>query len=118
MGNHNILRKKGRSCGVFIHDIYAGVLKEDNDGEFTFVYDDKYIQHHSHCPLCLAMPTSQKVYHSKHLFPYFASILSEGENRLSHARIHRIAKDDDFGILLKTTTYDTLGAVTTRPIEQ
>lgn len=118
MANHNILRKKERSCEVLIHNIYAGLLKEDENGGYTFIYDDNYIQQHSKSPVCLAMPTSQKVYHSKYLFPYFASILSEGENRLSHARIHHISKDDDFGILLKTTTYDTLGAVTTRPITQ
>ena len=44
-------------------------------------------------------------------------MLSEGENRETQARLLHISPEDDFGILLATARYDTIGAVTVKPIE-
>lgn len=69
-------------------------------------------------PVSLTLPLSDKPYHSKVLFPFFFNMLSEGENRDLQSRLLHIDKDDDFGILLATAQYDTIGAVTVKPIEQ
>ena len=45
-------------------------------------------------------------------------MLSEGENREMQAGILRIDKDDDFGILLATAGFDTIGAVTVKPVTE
>lgn len=45
-------------------------------------------------------------------------MLSEGENRKMQARYHRLDEHDDFGILLATASYDTIGCVTVKPIVQ
>lgn len=62
------------------------------------------------------MPLREKPYQSKVLFPFFFNMLSEGANRELQSQLLRIDKDDDFGILLATAQYDTIGAVTVKPI--
>ena len=44
-------------------------------------------------------------------------MLSEGENRKLQSQLLHIDADDDFSILLATAQYDTIGAVTIKPIE-
>ena len=50
------------------------------------------------------------------LFPFFFNMLSEGDNRKLQSRMLHIDEDDDFGILLATAQYDTIGAVTVKPV--
>ena len=102
-----------RQCKVFIHDIEAGLLQEDDGGFFRFVYNTGY----SGVPVCMSMPVRETPYLSNHLFPYFFNMLSEGENRQIQSRMLHIDEDDDFGILLATAQMDTLGAVTVKPID-
>lgn len=55
-------------------------------------------------------------YRSAHLFPYFFNMLSEGANRQMQSLLLHIDETDDFGIMLATAQYDTIGAVTVKPI--
>lgn len=107
-----------RRCEVFVHDQKAGVLKEISRQNYEFDYDRDYLQKQNAVPVSLTLPLSDKPYHSKVLFPFFFNMLSEGENRELQSRLQHIDKDDDFGILLATAQYDTIGAVTVKPIEQ
>lgn len=102
-----------RQCKVFVHDVEAGLLQENDEGTYCFTYDDSY----RGVPVCLSMPVREEPYLSEHLFPYFFNILSEGENRQLQSRMLHIDEDDDFGILLATAQIDTLGAVTIKPVE-
>jgi HipA-like protein len=43
-------------------------------------------------------------------------MLSEGVNRKLQSVQLRIDEDDDFGLLAATTQYDTIGAITVKPI--
>ncbi len=102
-----------RQCKVFVHDVEAGLLLENDEGTYCFTYDDSY----KGAPVCLSMPVREAPYLSEHLFPYFFNMLSEGENRLLQSRTLHIDEDDDFGILLATAQTDTIGAITIKPIE-
>lgn len=107
-----------RQCEVYIHGIKAGILSElASPREYIFRYLPEYLADPTHEPVCLAMPLRKEEYRSPVLFPYFFNMLSEGENRSVQASVLRIDKDDDFGIMLATCRYDTIGAVTVRPIE-
>lgn len=44
-------------------------------------------------------------------------MLSEGENRQIQSQLLRIDPEDDFGIMLATCAYDTIGAITVKTIE-
>ena len=101
-----------RECKVYVHDVEAGLLQETDDREYVFTYHDEY----QGDPVCLAMPVRQKVYRSDHLFPYFFNMLSEGANRQVQSTLLHIDEKDDFGIMLATAQYDTIGAVTIKPV--
>lgn len=107
-----------RKCKVYVNGVAAGVLAEnDNPREYVFKYEKDYLLTNQH-PVCLAMPLREEEYRSKTLFPYFFNLLSEGENRAVQSWLHHVDKDDDFGILLATAQYDTVGAVTVKPIKE
>lgn len=106
-----------RRCEVYIHGIKAGVLTEDEQG-YAFTYDRPYLLGENNPPVSLTMPLQQQSYRSKSLFPFFFNMLSEGANRQLQSQLLHIAPEDDFGILLATARYDTIGAVTIKPIEQ
>lgn len=105
-----------RQCKVLINRKYAGVMTEtDNPREYVFKYDADYLLKESE-PVCIAMPLCAEEYRSPFLFPFFANLLSEGSNRELQANYLHIDKEDDFGILLETAQYDTVGIVTVMPI--
>lgn len=104
-----------RKCKVYVNGIAAGVLTEnENPREYIFKYDTVYLD--KKLPqVCLSMPLREEEYRSRILFPYFFNLLSEGENRAIQSSLYHIDKDDDFGILLATAQYDTVGTVTVKP---
>lgn len=105
-----------RQCEVYIHDRKAGILTENSRDDYEFHYDRDYLDRRDAVPVSLTMPLSETAYRSKVLFPFFFNMLSEGENRELQSHLLHIDKDDDFGILLATAQYDTIGAVTVKPI--
>lgn len=105
-----------RQGEVFVNGIKAGVITEDDNREYTFVYDKPYLLGKKNHPVSLTLPLREEPYHSKVLFPFFFNMLSEGENRQVQSQLLRIDPEDDFGIMLATCSYDTIGAVTIKPI--
>lgn len=101
-----------RQCKVIVQDMEAGLLQEVKGEGYRFTYITGY----GGAPVCLSMPVREKPYLSKYLFPYFFNMLSEGENRRIQSRLLHIDENDDFGILLATAQFDTIGAVTVKPI--
>lgn len=105
-----------RKCKVFVNGIEAGILTEnDKNGEYCFKYNNVYLDRKLP-EVSLTMPLREEAYRSQVLFPFFFNLLSEGENRTIQSSLLHIDKDDDFGILLATARYDTVGAVTIEPI--
>jgi len=45
-------------------------------------------------------------------------MLSEGFNRQLQSRMLRIDENDFFGLLMASAQYDTVGAITIKPVEQ
>ncbi len=101
-----------RQCKVFVQDKEAGILQEMDDRKYVFKYHKGY---HGD-PVCLAMPVREEPYYSDFLFPYFFNMLSEGSNRQVQSALLHIDEHDDFGIMLATAQFDTIGAVTVKPI--
>ena len=106
-----------RKCEVYIHQIKAGELTEVSHDRYLFTYNKVYLLGMNNPPVCLNMPLREEPYQSDSLFPFFFNMLSEGENRMMQSQYLRIPPEDDFGILLATAQYDTIGAVTVKPIE-
>ena len=105
-----------RQCEVYVHGSKAGILMEDNNREYVFVYDKSYLSEEKNPPVSLTLPLREEPYHSSYLFPFFFNMLSEGENRKLQSQLLHVDAEDDFGILLATAHYDTIGAVTIKPV--
>ena len=101
-----------RQCKVYVNGTEAGMLTEEDIGQYQFHYLDGYAGR----AVCLAMPVRNEVYTSNHLFPFFFNMLSEGANRKIQSQLLHIDENDDFGILLATAQTDTIGAVTVKEV--
>lgn len=95
----------------------AGELWRDNKG-YHFLYENEFLNDDNTRPISVNMPKSQKEYHSEELFPYFQSILSEGENRKKICKAIGIDISDDWGLLAFTCSEDTIGAITVKKIDE
>jgi len=107
-----------RKANVYNNGIFAGELTEISGNEFSFSYNDNYFKDKTQPAISLTLPKTQKEFHSEYLFPFFFNMLSEGSNRMVQSRLLRIDEKDHFGILLATAQYDTIGAITVKPVTQ
>jgi serine/threonine-protein kinase HipA len=63
---------------VKYNNIKAGLLTEDDNGEYLFVYDEHYVKNHPHQFISFQMPVSTNPYRSFRLFPFFDGLIPEG----------------------------------------
>ena len=106
-----------RAAKVLYNGELAGVLTEETRNKYCFRYDDAWFIDNRKPPVSLTMPKSRQEYESEYLFPFFFNILSEGFNRNLQCKLLRIDENDSFGLLLATAQYDTIGAITIKPVE-
>lgn len=109
---------KERVLEIYRNGILAGTLTEKNRQHFVFRYNDIYFVDGSKPAIALTLPKTQKEYSSNFLFPFFFNLLSEGANKKLQCTHWRIDPNDHFGLLMKTAQYDTIGAVTVKPIDR
>jgi len=106
-----------KSAEVYRRGILAGTLSKISGHSYEFTYDSGYFSDQSKPPISLTLPKNQLVHTSEYLFPCFYNMLSEGTNREIQMRQLKIDKQDFFGLLLATARYDTIGAITIKPIK-
>lgn len=106
-----------RQAAVYRNGLLAGTLSEENPQQYRFRYEDAYFMDSSKAALSLTLPKTQQEYHSPYLFPFFFNMLSEGVNRKLQSTQLRIDEKDHFGLLLATAQFDTVGAVTVKPLK-
>jgi serine/threonine-protein kinase HipA len=94
----------------------AGVLTEHDRKNYSFRYTNAYYGDPVKPAISLTLPKTQREYKADHLFPFFFNLLSEGVNRKLQSRIHKLDEDDDFGLMAATARYDTIGAITVKPV--
>lgn len=96
--------------------LLAGQLIEDDDRSYTFLYDTDYYNDNTKSAISLTLPKTSKRYYSKVLFPFFSNLLSEGTNKQVQLRKYKLDEKDEFGLLVQTAQYDTIGSVTIKEI--
>ncbi|MES1226798.1 MAG: HipA N-terminal domain-containing protein [Bacteroidota bacterium] len=106
-----------RQVEVFRNGIPAGILTETDSGEYIFRYADSWFSDRSKPAISLTLPKTAKEYRSETLFPFFYNMLSEGANRKLQSRLLKIDENDHFGLLAATAEYDTVGAITVKPLK-
>lgn len=106
-----------RRAEIYRNGIMAGILTETDRGDYIFTYDTVYFNDKTKSGISLTLPKNKLEYTSKHLFPFFFNMLSEGSNRVVQAKQLKIDENDFFGLLLATAQYDTIGAITVKQIK-
>jgi len=93
----------------------AGILTEDDNGEYLFDYNEAYAKK---CPnqfITFNMPVTHNPYRSKRLFPFFDGLIPEGWLLNIAAESWKINKNDRMGLLL-ACCQNAIGAVSIHPI--
>lgn len=101
-----------RQAKVYNHAIYAGLLIENDDGSFDYIYDD----HYNGPPISLTMPVKQKKIHFKKFPPFFDGVLPEGFLLAALLKKSKLDQHDYFGQLILIGK-DLVGSVTVEEIK-
>ena len=105
-----------RSGAVFQQGVMAGRIEETLTG-YRFVYVDLFLA--SDLPaVSLSLPKRSEPYESPHLFPFFVSLLAEGNLAREQCRKLKLDERDLFGRVLHTTGGDVVGSVQVRLEEE
>jgi HipA-like protein len=107
-----------RSAEIYNKGILAGILIEKKQHQFVFTYNELYFIDASKPSISVTMSKKQQVHEEKYLFPLFYNMLSEGVNRKLQSRFLRIDEQDDFGLLLATAQFETIGSISVKPIHE
>lgn len=105
-----------RQLAIYRNNILAGILTEENRQNYWFKYEDKYFLSTHNQAISLTLPKTQQEFQSPFLFPFFCNMLSEGINRKLQCMVLKIDENDNFGLLAKTSQFDTIGAITVKPL--
>lgn len=105
-----------RRAEIYVNNVLAGVLSENDNNTYSFVYDDDYYTNPNALPISLTLPKTSKEFHSDFIFSFFLNMLSEGANKKLQCARLKIDEDDYFGLLLATADKDTIGAVTVKEL--
>lgn len=104
-----------RQAAIYYKDQLAGTLTETDEGDYTFQYDNTYIDTHPKQFLTFAMPVSTKPYTDKRLFPFFEGLIPEGWLLDIASKNWKINPNDRMGLLL-ACCQNCIGAVSVQPI--
>lgn len=100
---------------VKYNNIKAGLLTEEDHGEYLFEYDEIYAQTYPNQFVTFQMPVSTRSYRSKRLFPFFDGLIPEGWLLNIAVESWKIDKNDRMGLLL-ACCQNAIGAVSVHPV--
>lgn len=100
---------------VKYNNIQAGLLTEEDNGEYLFVYDRDYVKTYPDQFITFQMPVSDGPYRSKKLFPFFDGLIPEGWLLNIASESWKINKNDRMGLLLACCR-NAIGAVSVHPV--
>lgn len=101
-----------RQAEVKYNNETAGLLKQHEDGSFTFTYLDSWFLALDKPAISLSLPKSKKEYTQPFLFACFYNMLPEGANKQQICFATRIDPKDYFGLLMHAAKFDSIGAIT------
>ncbi len=107
-----------RKARILYKDEEAGVLTQQDDGSYTFRYHDAWMTDNNKPAISLTMPKAERAFYSKSLFSFFYNMLPEGSNKQVVCKYNRLDPADDFGLLITSAKYDSIGAIRVIKIEQ
>ena len=104
-----------RKAKVYIHDKWAGILIEDENG-YHFQYRKEYLDSENPEPVSLTLPLQEQEFHSQVMFSFFDGLIPEGWLLDLVEKNWKLDPRDRMGLLL-TVCYDCIGSVSILPLE-
>lgn len=105
------MKKKGL---IYFNKILAGEIRETDDGDFVFQYNQNYLKSENPQPISYSIKLQKEEFTSQYLKGFFDGLLPEGwilNLAIDHWKFHPIK--DRYNLLLKTC-FDPVGAVSIR----
>ena len=106
-----------RKAEIYYKNDLAGILTETNDGEYTFQYEDKYVNEHPREFITFTMPVTAVPYVENRLFPFFEGLIPEGWLLDIASKNWKINQNDRMGLLL-ACCQNCIGAVSVVPKQE
>ena len=103
-----------RQAVIKYNNLNAGILTEEDSGEYLFEYDGAYANSYPHQFISFTMPVSSRAYRSKRLFPFFDGLIPEGWLLDIASKNWKINQNDRMGLLLACCK-NCIGAVSVEP---
>lgn len=104
---------------VYVKGTPAAVLtrhSQKGSRHYELQYLPEYLEQPTCHMVCYKMPPRQEPYYSEHLFPFFESLLPEGENLERICAELKLDEQDRFSQLLRLARHDTVGDVTVQEV--
>lgn len=105
-----------RKAEVYMHDMPAGILSEDEDG-YRFRYYSNYLNQKETKAISLTLPLKQESHFSRTLHPFFDGLIPEGWLLDITERTWKVNSRDRMGLLL-VSCRDCIGAVSIIPLKE
>ncbi|MBK8451691.1 MAG: HipA N-terminal domain-containing protein [Saprospiraceae bacterium] len=102
---------------VYLKNIHAGVLRQDDVGQISFTYNEQYLEHKGAQALSHSLPLRKETFDFRECRAFFSGILPEGEIREIIARNLGISQRNDFS-MLERIGGECAGAITFLPPSQ
>ena len=64
-----------RTADIYVFGKLAGTLTENDDGKFSFLYNEQYLNDSSAVAVSCTMPLRSEAYASDALFPFFDGLI-------------------------------------------
>lgn len=106
-----------RQARIFYDNEFCGLLTETNDGDFTFKYNDNYVNEYPEQFITFTMPVRKDEYKEKRLFPFFEGLIPEGWLLDIASKSWKINRNDRMGLLLACCK-NCIGAVSVEPVNE
>jgi len=105
-----------RKAEVYMHNISAGILSEDEDG-YRFSYYRNYLNHSETRAISLTLPLQKEPHFSRTLHPFFDGLIPEGWLLDLTEKTWKVSARDRMGLLL-VSCRDCIGAVSVIPSKE
>ena len=104
---------------VYVKGTPAAVLtrhSQKGSRHYELQYLPEYLEQPTCHMVCYQMPPRQEPYYSEYLFPFFESLLPEGEKLERICAELKLDEQDRFSQLLRLARHDTIGDVTVQEV--
>jgi serine/threonine-protein kinase HipA len=106
-----------RQAKIYYNNLICGLLTETNDGDFTFKYENEYVNTYTGSFMTFTMPVRVQEYKEKRLFAFFEGLIPEGWLLDIASKSWKINKNDRMGLLL-ACCQNCIGAVSVEPVTE